>query len=401
MRIALTAMLAAASLVAAGAADAAAPVTASPPAISGQAYVGRTLSVSNGTWTNSPSRFTYQWLRCDAHGNNCNQLTGETSRTYKVQKADIDNTLLADVTAVNGDGSATANSKPTDVVSDAVAPKTNAQPTVVGTAQVGQSLVAKLGTYTGGRPSSYTFRWQRCDAAGATCSNIPGATGQSYGVVNADVDRKLRVQVNASNPYGTETSLSDVTATVTAVPQVVHVTTSIAASTDAVTCCAKVQLSGSVSTKKAGEPITILAKEFDVDAVTIAGATTSDGSGNWSLMVGPSVQTTYQAKTSTDTSPGVTIGVRPRIGLGYAGGVFTSKVTARDSFAGEVVLLQRQSAAGSWKTLQAIVLDATSRARFKVPLPRGQSTVRAYLLQEQAGAGYLPNESHTRHVSHR
>jgi len=401
MRIAITAALAVAGLVVAGAASAAAPTTTSPPAISGQAYVGKTLTIANGRWANSPTRFTYQWLRCDAHGNSCNQITGETDKTYTVQKADIDNTLLAYVTAVNADGSATANSKPTDVVSDAVAPMAATQPTIVGTAQVGQALVAKLGTYKGGQPSSYTFRWQRCDASGATCSNISGATGQSYGVVTSDESHKLRVQVNARNPYGTDTAVSDATATVTTAPTLVHVTTSIAASTNAVTCCAKVKLSGIVSSKKAGEPITILAREFDVDAVQIAGTTTTDGSGNWSLSVGPSVETTYQAKTSTDTSPGVTIGVRPRVGLGYAGGVFTSKVTARDSFAGKVVLLQRQTSTGRWKTMQAIVLDATSRARFKVPLPRGTSLVRAYLPAAQAGAGYLPNSSHTRRVSHR
>src|SRR5437764_2828283 len=37
------------------------PVNSSPPTISGTAQQGKTLSESHGTWTNSPTSYTYQW----------------------------------------------------------------------------------------------------------------------------------------------------------------------------------------------------------------------------------------------------------------------------------------------------------------------------------------------------
>ena len=41
-------------------ASAAAPANTTPPAITGTAKIGSTLSVSNGTWSNSPTNYTYQ-----------------------------------------------------------------------------------------------------------------------------------------------------------------------------------------------------------------------------------------------------------------------------------------------------------------------------------------------------
>ena len=77
-----------------------------------------------------------------------------------------------------------------------------------------------------------------------------------------------------------------------------------------------------------------------------------------------------------------------------------TKVTARDSFAGKVVFFQRKVGA-RWKTLQAVVLDVNSRARFTAKLPRGLSVVRAYISAAQAGKGYQPNSSHERRFTRR
>ena len=55
-----------ASAGAASPAERAAPVNTAPPAISGQARVGTTLSATQGEWQGSPNAFFYQWLRCNA-----------------------------------------------------------------------------------------------------------------------------------------------------------------------------------------------------------------------------------------------------------------------------------------------------------------------------------------------
>jgi hypothetical protein len=308
------------------------------------------------------------------------------------------------VTATNADGSSTANSKPSDVVSLAAAPKSTAPPTIVGKAQIGEQLVVKLGTYGagGGTPDRFTYQWQRCDSAGNTCTAIAGATGQSYGVVKADVAHALRVRVRAINEFGNVDTFSAATAAV-AEPEVpvVHVTTSLTASRSELVCCGSVKLSGAVSTAKPGEQITILGREWDDIAAFVVGTTTSGPDGSWSFVVKPATETMYQAKTSTDTSPGVTIGVHPRIGLGFAHKTFTAKVTARDSFAGKVVFFQRQTGDGGWTTLDKVVLDLNSKAKFQATLPKGLSIVRAYITDVQAGEGYLDGESHLRRFTRR
>ncbi len=55
----------------AGTALAAAPVNSAAPTITGTARVGETLTVQNGTWTNNPTAFQYQWQRCSAAGASC------------------------------------------------------------------------------------------------------------------------------------------------------------------------------------------------------------------------------------------------------------------------------------------------------------------------------------------
>jgi hypothetical protein len=106
-------------LVVAGLSDAAsnaAPVNSGEPKISGTPQVGETLTTSNGTWTNSPTSFDYQWRRCDAQGNGCSNIGGADTSSYLVRGADNGNTIRVRVTAKNADGSATATSNATAVV---------------------------------------------------------------------------------------------------------------------------------------------------------------------------------------------------------------------------------------------------------------------------------------------
>src|SRR5215831_5126275 len=129
------------------AATAAAPQSNSAPTISGQPREGRTLTANNGTWANSPSSFAYQWQQCDSSGSNCNPISGATSKTYRVATGDVDHTLKVAVTATNSDGSATATSSATDVISSDKAPVSTAAPQISGTAKVGEQLSASTGTW--------------------------------------------------------------------------------------------------------------------------------------------------------------------------------------------------------------------------------------------------------------
>jgi subtilisin family serine protease len=108
------------------------PVNTAPPAISGTAQTGQTLSASTGSWTESPTSFAYRWQRCDTKGANCSPISGATARTYLLGASDLGKTLRVAVTASNGAGpSAPATSAQTAVVQQG--------PTTFGKTTVGAS----------------------------------------------------------------------------------------------------------------------------------------------------------------------------------------------------------------------------------------------------------------------
>jgi hypothetical protein len=200
-------VLVAAGLLAA-AASAAAPRTTSPPTVEGKFQVGETLSAGNGGWANDPVSFDYQWQRCNSAGSGCANISGAMDKTYKLTSAEVDHTVRVLVTAANPDGSATANSHPTPVISDSAAPRNTVRPTISGTTRVGETLTVSRGTWTGG-VTSYGYQWQHCDELGNACTNVPGATSQSYGVRSADVNGTVRVIVTARNAAGRTSTNTD------------------------------------------------------------------------------------------------------------------------------------------------------------------------------------------------
>ena len=80
-----TALSALTELVGGGTVVAAPPQNTVPPAITGTARAGETLSASPGTWTGSPASYAYQWLRCDDSGGACAQLPGANGTELRIR----------------------------------------------------------------------------------------------------------------------------------------------------------------------------------------------------------------------------------------------------------------------------------------------------------------------------
>jgi hypothetical protein len=80
-----------------------APANTVAPAISGTGTVGNTLSVSQGTWSNSPDSFSYQWKRGATN-------VGSNSASYLLTSLDSGASITCVVTASNSAGSASATS---------------------------------------------------------------------------------------------------------------------------------------------------------------------------------------------------------------------------------------------------------------------------------------------------
>jgi hypothetical protein len=179
------------------------PENTGAPTISGTLQEGSVLTAGQGTWTNSPTSFSYLWLRCKAGGTGC-VSTGVTTPTYTLTAGDVGSTIEVAVTASNAARpSNTAFSAPTGIITapkvTGPAPTLKAPPTIFGVAQQGQTLQAAHGTWTNS-PTSFVDRWARCGGSG--CIDIPGANGQSYTLTAADVGQTIIVRETAINGAG-------------------------------------------------------------------------------------------------------------------------------------------------------------------------------------------------------
>lgn len=88
------------------------------------------------------------------------------------------------------------------------APTSVSPPTIVGFAQLDQTLTAARGGWQGTIPVRFAYAWERCDAEGANCLAITGATGTTYTLGPPDVGSTIAVVVTATNAIGSTSATS-------------------------------------------------------------------------------------------------------------------------------------------------------------------------------------------------
>ena len=174
------------------------------PAISGPPVEGKTVQVSTGTWSPTPTKVTYTWERCNGNGRICAAIPTATGNSYTLVAADIGHALLVLVQATFGTTSQNtfSTATPAAVNASVVGPTFIASPGIMGTAAQGQQLTAATGIWKGVGPVGYGFQWYRCDETGNRCGSIHGATGATYRLVARDAGQTIGLTVRATDSTG-------------------------------------------------------------------------------------------------------------------------------------------------------------------------------------------------------
>ncbi|HUR85213.1 MAG TPA: hypothetical protein VMY78_07700 [Solirubrobacteraceae bacterium] len=198
---------------------AAPPVADGSPAIGGVLRDGQTLTATSGWSGTAPISLSHQWQRCDALAPMCSDIAGATAATYVLASADVGSRMRVRVGALNagGGGSATSDLAVAAIVAPD-APRATAAPVLSGPAVEGSTLTSGDGAFSGTLPLTRSFRWQRCDGAGAGCADIAGATASGYVLTAADRGATLRAVVTAVNGSGSDSAASAVSAVVALAP---------------------------------------------------------------------------------------------------------------------------------------------------------------------------------------
>ena len=193
------------------------------PTISGTAQVGQMLTASTSDISDSDglinATFTYQWIAND--GTEDTDIQDATGSTYTLAAADEGKTIKVRVSFTDDGGNQETR---TSAVTVAVAAVPNSaatgEPTISGTAQVGQMLTASTSDISdsdGLINATFTYQWIAND--GTEDTDIQDATGSTYTLAAADEGKTIKVRVSFTDDGGNqETLTSAVTVAVAAVP---------------------------------------------------------------------------------------------------------------------------------------------------------------------------------------
>ena len=166
------------------------PVNTVLPSFTGTQKVNETLFGNDGTYNNSPTTFVRRWTR------NGSPISGATSINYTLTTADYGQIIRYTVEPFNAAGSGGVS---VSSASDAIAPANPvplSAPSIDGVAEEGETLTVTHATFSYQGTLAIDTQWYRNGVA------IGGATGSTYVVQSADVNKTLTVGEIGSNAGG-------------------------------------------------------------------------------------------------------------------------------------------------------------------------------------------------------
>ena len=184
------------------------------PSVTGPAQVGETLTADTSGIAADDGLvnaiYSYQWVAND--GGTDADISGETDATYTLVADDEGKTIKVRVSFIDDAGNeATLTSAATGTVGFAVQQQgasntpTTGQPTISGTAQVGEMLTADtsgIADADGLDNAIYSYQWLGDD------TDIAGATSSTYTLAETDEGKTIKVRVVVTDDEGNETTLT-------------------------------------------------------------------------------------------------------------------------------------------------------------------------------------------------
>ena len=186
--------------------------------------VGETLTASSSGIADEDGltnvMYSYQWLSSrDA------EIDGATGSTYTLQATDLGKIIKVRVTFTDDAGNEeTLTSAATDVVEARPNNPATGQPTITGTAQVGETLTADVSGIAdadGLANATFSYQWVANDgsADASADADIQDATGTSYTLVNAHESQTIKVKVSFTDDADNEETLTSTATAAVAAPE--------------------------------------------------------------------------------------------------------------------------------------------------------------------------------------
>ena len=174
------------------------------PAIIGTAQVGETLTADTSGIADADGltnvSYTHQWITDDS------VMVASAARSYTPTDGDKGKTIKVRVTFTDdGGNNETLTSAPTAAVEASANNLATGLPSIIGTAQVGETLTANTSNISdedGLDNVAYTYRWLADDA------EIAGATSLTYTLADTDAGKAISVQVGFTDDAGNDESMT-------------------------------------------------------------------------------------------------------------------------------------------------------------------------------------------------